>query len=116
MEELYEAKDNIQISAEDNFQISPEEKRKYDTWFDGERPQAGRLSEEKVRNILVRFELADSTPDKIWELSDQDKDGFLDRYEWTVAWLLVRACTKGDVIPDKVVISSLSSLNDNTSH
>ena len=64
----------------------------------------------------MRFELADSTLDKIWELSDQDKDGFLDRYEWTVAvHLLVRAYY-GDEIPDQVVISphsphSITTLN-----
>ena len=74
--------------------------------FDQLQPQAGRLSEEKVRNILMGFELPDSTLDKIWELSDQDKDGFLDRYEWTVAvHLFVRAYEYGDEIPDQVVIS-----------
>ena len=55
-------------------------------------------------------ELPDSTLDKILELSDQDKDGFLDRYEWTVAnHLLVRAFEFGDEIPDQVVTSPHSS-------
>ena len=57
----------------------------------------------------MSFELPDSTLDKIWELSDQDKDGFLDRYEWTVAFhLTVRAVAYGDEIPDQVVISPQS--------
>ena len=64
--------------------------------------------------------LPDSTLDKIWELSDQDKDGFLDRYEWTVAiHLTVRANDFGDEIPDQVVICYISShfsLNNNTVH
>ena len=62
-------------------------------------------------------ELPDSTQDKIWELSDQNKEGFLDRYEFTVAChLTVRADAFDDEIPDQVVtyISTLSSLNNNT--
>ena len=59
---------------------------------------------------MMQAELADSTLDKIWELSDQDKDGFLDRYEWTVAiQLFVRADVFGDEIPDQVVTSPHSS-------
>ena len=74
--------------------------------FDSLGPQADRLSEEKVRNFWMRYELPDSALDKIWELSDQDKDGFLDRYEWTVAYhLTVRAYYYNDEIPDQVVIS-----------
>ena len=91
-----------------NFQLTPEDKRKYDTWFDQQRPQAGRLSEEKVRNFMMQGDLPDSTLDKIWELSDQDKDGFLDRYEWTVAvHLLVRAYEYGDEIPDQLYLLTL---------
>ena len=67
-------------------------------------PQAGRLSEEKVRNILNRSELPDSILDKIMELSDQDKDGYLDRYEFTVALNLTMKAD-GWQIPDQVVIS-----------
>ena len=94
-----------------NFHLTPEDKRKYDTWFDQHEPEAGRLSEEKVRNSLMEgTELPDSTLDKIWELSDQDRDGFLDRYEWTVAiHLTFRADVYGDEIPDQVFISPHSS-------
>ena len=88
-----------------NFHLTPEYKKLYDTKFD----QADRQSEEKMRSVLRRLELPDSTLDKIWELSDQDKDGFLDRYELTVAaHLTVRAATYGDYIPDQVVIFPLS--------
>ena len=50
-------------------------------------------------------ELPDSTLDKIWELSDQDKDGFLNRYEFTVANHLTDRVFNGWYIPDQVVIS-----------
>ena len=90
-----------------NFHLTPEDKRDYDTRFDQLGPQAGRLSEEKVRIWQMKASgLPDSTLDKIWELSDQDKDGFLDRYEFTVAGHLTwRAAACGDEIPDQVVIS-----------
>ena len=99
-----------------NFHLTPEDKRKYDTWFDQRRPQAGRLSEENVRNFMMQADLPDSTLDKIWELSDQDTDGFLDRYEWTVAIHLTVRAYYGDEIPDQVVTSphsphSITTLN-----
>lgn len=86
--------------------------------FEKQEPQDGRLSEEKARNWLKQLELPDSSLDKIWELSDQDKDGYLDRYEFTVAWQLTARASYGDEIPDKVhiCISSLSCLHVNTLH
>ena len=92
-----------------NFYLTPEEKREYENVFDQLRPQAARLSEEEVRNALMEVsELPDSTLDKILELSDQDKDGFLDRYEFRVAYHLTVRADNGDEIPDQVVISPLS--------
>ena len=83
-----------------DFQVSTEIKRTYDNKFDELGPRAGRLSEEKVRNFLMQFCLPDSTLDKIWELSDQDKDSFLVRYESRVkSQLTSRAHGYGQHIP-----------------
>ena len=47
--------------------------------------------------------------DKIWELSDQDEDGFLDRYEFSIfAHLTEGAYCFGYKIPDQVVITPQS--------
>ena len=93
------------FSAAD-FTIKSEDKRQYNTEFDSYRPQAGRLSEEKVRKLLkMLFELPDSTLDKIMELSDQKKDESLDRYEFTVAFHLSGRAYNGWQIPDQVVKS-----------
>ena len=90
------------------FTVTPEEKKMYDGIFNSLKPQAGLLSEEKVRNLLGKY-LPVSSVDKIWSLSDQDGDGCLDRYEWTVAIHLAwRAYNNGDPIPDQVVISLIS--------
>ena len=91
----------------------------YDLQFDNLGPQDGRLSEVTVRNEMKMIsdlfdstmDLPDSfsTMDKIWELADQDQDGFLDRYEFIVASHLTRrACCYGDEIPDQVIISDIS--------
>ena len=65
--------------------IEREEKKDYDKIFDSLDPEDGLLSEEKVRFVLMGLKIEVSSLDKIWSLSDQDGDGCLDRYEWTVA-------------------------------
>ena len=86
-----------------NFTVTPEEKKKYDRGFNSLKPQAGLLSEKKVRNHLRKY-LPVSSVDKIWSLSDQDGDGCLDRYEWTVFYhLYERSYLYGGPIPDQVV-------------
>ena len=90
-----------------NFTVSPEQKEEYDDRFNSLEPQAGLLSEEKVRNYF-RSSLPVSSVDKIWSLSDQDGDGCLDRYEWTVAVHLTLGALEGDPIPDQVLVSLIS--------
>ena len=90
------------------FTVTFEEKKNYDSNFNSLEPQAGLLSEEKVRNILAD-DLPVSSVDKIWSLSDQDGDGCLDRYEWTVFnHLGKRVLDYGEPIPVQVVISLIS--------
>ena len=90
-----------------NFAVTLEEKKIYNDRFNSLEPEAGLLSEEKVKNFLRKF-LPVSSVDKIWSLSDQDGDGCLDRYEWTVANHLAHRAMCGDPIPDQVVISLIS--------
>ena len=61
-------------------------------------------------NILMESRLPKSTLDKIWELSDQDKDGFLNKYEWTVASHLTEIAYDDEEIPDEIVISLKSTV------
>ena len=87
-----------------NFLVKPDEKRKYDTLFDQLRPQNGLLPGDKVRNVMMGSKLPVSMLGKIWDLSDQDKDGLLDRYEFTVAMHLVYRSLQGDMIPDQLPV------------
>ena len=89
------------------FTVTPEQKKEYDGDFNSLEPQAGLLSEEKVKSFLRKY-LPVSSVDKIWSLSDQDGDGCLDRYEWTVADHMSNRALNGDPIPDQVVISQIS--------
>ena len=89
------------------FTVTPEKKKRYDDYFNSLEPQAGLLSENKGKNIFRTY-LQVSSVDKIWSLSDQDGDGCLDKYEWTVANHLFYRVLNGDPIPDQVVISLIS--------
>ena len=96
--------------------MSPEERKDYDKIFDSLDPENGFLSEAKVRFVLMGLKIEVSMLDKIWSLSDQDGDGCLDRYEWTVFDHLAVRAKYGDPIPDQVVISLISGLSNNTQH
>ena len=93
-----------------NFHLTPEKKRLYDTWFD-KLEDHGLLSKDDVDDevqdkLMIGSELPYDTLHKIWNLSDQDNDGYLDRYEFSIfIHMLVRAYYCGYEIPDQVVIS-----------
>ena len=58
----------------------------------------------ELDNLMIGSELFYDTFHKIWNLSDQDNDGFLDRYEFSIfIHMLVRAYYCGYEIPDQVV-------------
>ena len=86
------------------FHITPADKSYYGTLFDKLGPQAGRVSGEEVREILIKDYLPSVTElNKIMYLASQDEDGhgFLDRNEFIAACqLAVTACSYQ--IPDQV--------------
>ena len=85
-----------------NFLVKPEEKRKYDALFDQLQPVEGKLPGDKVRQVMMGSKLPMPALGKIWDLSDIDRDGFLDRYEFTVAMHLVYRTLQGDQIPNEL--------------
>ena len=86
-----------------NYYLTQEDKRKYDTWFDEEEPQAGLVSVDRARDIMMFNSLPDTTAEKILELCDEEGDGYLDRHQCTVAMHLRLRAMIGDLIPDQVV-------------
>ena len=98
MEELYETKEE--------FRVTPGYVRKCDKWFDEQKDEDHEVSVAEVRMFLKEiFEenLPDSTVDKILELADQLKDGFLSRYRFQVAsQLALKSSYRGAEVPDQV--------------
>ncbi|GMT15100.1 hypothetical protein PFISCL1PPCAC_6397 [Pristionchus fissidentatus] len=79
--------------------ISPTDQAKYDAIFDSLVPENGKLPGGKVRPVLLNSGLNPNMLAKIWELADQDKDGYLDRVEMNVALHLVYRALQGESVP-----------------
>ncbi|UMM18717.1 hypothetical protein L5515_014650 [Caenorhabditis briggsae] len=79
--------------------ITPSDQSKYDSIFQSLNPVNGKLSGAHVRPVLMNSGLDPHALARIWELSDQDKDGSLDRIEMSVALHLVYRTLQSDPIP-----------------
>uniref|UniRef100_A0AAQ5YX23 Epidermal growth factor receptor pathway substrate 15 like 1 n=1 Tax=Amphiprion ocellaris TaxID=80972 RepID=A0AAQ5YX23_AMPOC len=64
--------------------IRHDEKGKFEGIFESLSPVNGLLSGDKVRPVLVNSKLPLDVLGRIWDLSDVDKDGHLDKEEFTV--------------------------------
>uniref|UniRef100_A0A914RHI0 Uncharacterized protein n=1 Tax=Parascaris equorum TaxID=6256 RepID=A0A914RHI0_PAREQ len=87
------------LSISDTWAISSSDQAKYDSIFDGLEPVDGKVAGEKVRPVLMNSGLPSTSLAKIWELSDIDKDGKLDRIEMNIALHLVYCTLQGEPIP-----------------
>lgn len=72
---------------------------KYDSIFQSLNPVNGKLSGAHVRPVLMNSGLDAHALARIWELSDQDRDGSLDRIEMSVALHLVYRSLQSEPIP-----------------
>ncbi|XP_050990222.1 epidermal growth factor receptor substrate 15-like 1 isoform X4 [Labeo rohita] len=91
---------NITTSAADSsWTIKPEDKAKYDGIFESLSPVGGLLSGDKVKPVLMNSNLPLDVLGKIWDLSDIDKDGHLDKDEFSVAMHLVYAAREKEPVP-----------------
>uniref|UniRef100_A0A8C4EP03 Epidermal growth factor receptor pathway substrate 15 like 1 n=1 Tax=Dicentrarchus labrax TaxID=13489 RepID=A0A8C4EP03_DICLA len=79
--------------------ITPDEKGKFEGIFESLSPVNGLLSGDKVRPVLINSKLPLDVLGKIWDLSDVDKDGQLDRDEFTVAMHLVYRAMEKEPVP-----------------
>ncbi|XP_077462541.1 epidermal growth factor receptor substrate 15-like 1 isoform X3 [Stigmatopora argus] len=76
-----------------------EEKSKFDGIFESLSPVGGLLSGDKVRPVLVNSKLPLDVLGRVWDLSDIDKDGHLDRDEFAVAMHLVYRALEKEAVP-----------------
>nr|XP_045004164.1 epidermal growth factor receptor substrate 15-like 1 isoform X3 [Jaculus jaculus] len=78
-------------SAETHWAVRVEEKAKFDGIFESLLPINGLLSGDKVKPVLMNSKLPLDVLGRVWDLSDIDKDGHLDRDEFAVpqvAWVV----------------------------
>ncbi|XP_028259203.1 epidermal growth factor receptor substrate 15 [Parambassis ranga] len=79
--------------------VKPEEKMKFDSIFDSLGPVGGMLSGDKVKPVLLNSKLPVDILGRVWELSDLDRDGMLDKDEFSVAMYLVYRALEGEPVP-----------------
>ncbi|VTJ59026.1 Hypothetical predicted protein [Marmota monax] len=79
--------------------VKSEDKAKYDAIFDSLSPVDGFLSGDKVKPVLLNSKLPVEILGRVWELSDIDHDGKLDRDEFAVAMFLVYSALEKEPVP-----------------
>ncbi|CAG07182.1 unnamed protein product, partial [Tetraodon nigroviridis] len=79
--------------------IRLEEKGKFEGTFESLSPVNGLLSGDKVKPVLINSKLPLDVLGKIWDLSDIDKDGHLDKDEFTVAMHFVYRAMEKEPVP-----------------
>uniref|UniRef100_F7HFU6 Epidermal growth factor receptor pathway substrate 15 n=1 Tax=Macaca mulatta TaxID=9544 RepID=F7HFU6_MACMU len=86
-------------AAELPWAVKHEDKAKYDAIFDSLSPVNGFLSGDKVKPVLLNSKLPVDILGRVWELSDIDHDGMLDRDEFAVAMFLVYCALEKEPVP-----------------
>ncbi|XP_058615423.1 epidermal growth factor receptor substrate 15-like 1 isoform X6 [Onychostoma macrolepis] len=97
---------SVTSTNESHWAVRPEEKSKFDGIFESLAPVNGLLSGDKVKPVLINSKLPVDVLGKVWDLSDIDKDGHLDKDEFAVAMHLVYRALEKEPVPS-VLPSSL---------
>uniref|UniRef100_A0A8B9CC27 Epidermal growth factor receptor substrate 15-like 1 n=1 Tax=Anser brachyrhynchus TaxID=132585 RepID=A0A8B9CC27_9AVES len=82
-----------------NMYTNVEEKAKFDGIFESLLPVNGLLSGDKVKPVLMNSKLPLDILGRVWDLSDIDKDGHLDKDEFAVAMHLVYRALEKEPVP-----------------
>uniref|UniRef100_A0A3B3ZH62 Uncharacterized protein n=1 Tax=Periophthalmus magnuspinnatus TaxID=409849 RepID=A0A3B3ZH62_9GOBI len=85
--------------GEQHWAVRAEERSKFDGIFESLAPVNGLLSGDKVKPVLINSKLPLDILGKVWDLSDIDKDGHLDRDEFAVAMYLVYRALEKEPVP-----------------
>uniref|UniRef100_A0A672KV31 Epidermal growth factor receptor substrate 15-like n=1 Tax=Sinocyclocheilus grahami TaxID=75366 RepID=A0A672KV31_SINGR len=79
--------------------VKAEEKLKFDAIFDSLSPVGGMLTGDKVKPVLLNSKLPVEVLGRVWELSDIDRDGMLDKDEFAVVMHLVYRALVSEPVP-----------------
>ncbi|XP_074643122.1 epidermal growth factor receptor substrate 15-like 1 [Tubulanus polymorphus] len=86
-------------TGDTGWKIKLPEKAKYDKVFNNLNPVDGKVPGSVVKPVLLNSKLPLDILGKIWDLSDIDKDGFLDDDEFSVAMHLVYRALEKEPVP-----------------
>lgn len=67
--------------------------------------QEGMVSGGGAKDILLESGLSTDVLRQVWDLSDVDKDGFLDKDEFAVCWYLIQQAKSGRTLPDRLPLA-----------
>ncbi|XP_051579333.1 intersectin-2b isoform X2 [Myxocyprinus asiaticus] len=84
--------------------ITPEERNKHDQKFDTLSPVQGFVTGEKARNFFIQSGLPQPVLAAIWALADMNKDGKMDRLEFSIAMKLIKMKLQGQSLPTALPI------------
>ncbi|TRY88642.1 hypothetical protein DNTS_025673 [Danionella cerebrum] len=87
------------VPADYPWVVKAEEKLKFDAIFDSLSPVSGMLTGDKVKPVLLNSKLPVDVLGRVWELSDIDRDGMLDKDEFAVAMYLVYRALESEPVP-----------------
>nr|XP_006823379.1 PREDICTED: epidermal growth factor receptor substrate 15-like 1-like [Saccoglossus kowalevskii] len=93
------------VSDPSHWSVTPQDKIKFDGIFDGLLPINGLLSGDKCKPVFMNSNLPVDILSKVWDLSDIDNDGYLDKDEFSVAMYLVYRALEKEVIPSTLPLS-----------
>nr|XP_056723516.1 epidermal growth factor receptor substrate 15-like 1 [Euleptes europaea] len=89
----------VSSSSDGHWAVRVEEKAKFDGIFESLLPVNGLLSGDKVKPVLMNSKLPLDILGRVWDLSDIDKDGHLDKDEFAVAMHLVYRALEKEPVP-----------------
>ncbi|XP_056319854.1 epidermal growth factor receptor substrate 15 [Danio aesculapii] len=87
------------VPADTPWVVKAEEKVKFDAIFESLSPVGGMLTGDKVKPVLLNSKLPVDVLGRVWELSDIDRDGMLDKDEFAVAMYLVYRALESEAVP-----------------
>jgi len=86
----------------DPWVVAADDRSKFERIFETLGPKQGVLSGRKARQVLLKSKLPQDVLGRIWEVSDIDQDGNLDKHEFVVAMNFVAKCLEGLNPPDSL--------------
>ncbi|MBN3318608.1 ITSN2 protein, partial [Atractosteus spatula] len=84
--------------------ITPEERDKHDKQFDALQPTMGFVSGDQARKFFLQSSLPAPVLAEIWALADLNKDGKMDRLEFSIAMKLIKLKLQGHCLPSALPI------------